>query len=96
SLSSAQKLFKKIARKKFFNWKDVKENVQDSALGLSLGSFLYYHFFDFVLLGWVLAFYGIFSGAVDWFLRKKRPQIFKVLFFLGFGTYFFYTGYTLY
>ncbi len=77
-------------------WKEVKDGLQDSALGFSLGGFLYYHFFDFVLLGWVLAFYGILSGGIDWIFRKRRPQILKVLLFLGFGSYFFYTGYTLY
>lgn len=93
-----KKFLKTVLKKKeeFINWKDVKENIQDSALGLSLGSIMYYQFLDFVVVGWVLAFYGILSGGVDWILRKKRPRILKVLFFLGFGTYFFYTGYTLY
>lgn len=99
-LSFLQRIF--LRKTKFFSkeslptWKEIKDGLQDSALGFSLGGFLYYHFFDFMLLGWVLAFYGVLLGGVDWVFRKRRPQIFKVLVFLGFGSYFFYTGYTLY
>jgi hypothetical protein len=81
-------------------WQRIKERVaddlQDSALGLSLGGLLYYHYFDFMVLGWVLAVLGILFGGLDWAFRKREPLLAKVLLFFLAGSYFFYTGYTQY
>lgn len=81
-------------------WQRFKEratdDLQDSALGLSFGAVLYFHFFDFVLLGWVLAVLGVLFGGLDWAFRDREPLITKVLLFFLAGSYFFYTGYTQY
>jgi hypothetical protein len=81
-----------------FSWKRFKERVvddiHDSVLGFSIAGVLYFHFFDYMILGWGLAFLGIFFGGLDWILRNRDPMISKVLIFLLTGSYFFYTGYT--
>ena len=81
-----------------FSWKRFREravdDLHDSVLGMSLGAVLYFHFFDYMILGWGLGFLGILFGGMDWTLRDREPMIIKVLIFLVTGSYFFYTGYT--
>ncbi len=97
-----KKLFpnRKAESPKVSNWSQFKkratEDLQDSALGFSFGAAMYFHFFDFVLLGWVLAVFGVFIGLIDWVLRNREPLTIKVLLFFLVGSYFFYTGYTQY
>jgi hypothetical protein len=70
------------------------DDLQDSILGLSLCSVLYFHFFDYMILGWSLAVIGFLFGGIDWLFRGRDPLLAKVLIFFVAGTYFFYTGYT--
>lgn len=70
------------------------DDVNDSVLGFSMAAVLYFHFFDFVVLGWTLAFLGFLFGGVDWIIRDRNPLLIKILLFLVVGSYFFYTGYT--
>lgn len=69
-------------------------DLHDSVLGLSIGSAVYFQFFDLTLLGLVLASLGVVSGGMDLQLRKRPPLFTKIFLFLAFGSYFFYTGYT--
>lgn len=86
----------KVSVQSYF--KELKEravdDVNDSVMGFSMAAVLYFHFFDFVVLGWSLAFLGFLFGGVDWLIRNRSPLILKVLLFLSIGSYFFYTGYT--
>ncbi|MCE9500958.1 MAG: hypothetical protein K8R21_10745 [Leptospira sp.] len=70
--------------------------LHDFLFGSSLGLAVYYHFFDFSILGLSLAIFAFFSGGMDWILRNRNPLMIKVFFFLFTGSYFFYTGYTRY
>ncbi|MDX1960765.1 MAG: hypothetical protein SFU98_19490 [Leptospiraceae bacterium] len=70
------------------------DDFHDLVLGLSLASILYFHFFDYVILGSCLASLGFLFGGMDWTLRNRSPLFTKVLLFLFSGSYFFYTGYT--
>lgn len=70
------------------------DDVNDSVMGFSMAAVLYFHFFDFVVLGWSLAVFGFLFGGIDWVIRNRTPLILKVLLFLSAGSYFFYTGYT--
>lgn len=71
-------------------------DLHDFVLGSSLGVAIYYHFFDFIILGATLAGFGFFFGGLDWIIRNRDPLMTKVFLFMGIGTYFFYTGYTKY
>jgi len=70
------------------------DDVNDSILGFSIAAVIYFHFFDFIVLGWSLALFGFLFGGVDWVLRDRDPLMLKILLFLCIGSYFFYTGYT--
>jgi hypothetical protein len=90
--------FKQPKESRDLFWEDLKkrapDDINDSVMGFSMAAVLYFHFFDFVLLGWTLALLGFMFGGVDWVVRDRNPLILKILLFLSFGTYFFYTGYT--
>ncbi|MCB1178938.1 MAG: hypothetical protein KDK36_15240 [Leptospiraceae bacterium] len=79
-------------------WRKLKERIgddlKDAVFGFSLCTAIYFHFFDFVIVGWSLAIAGFLFGGIDWLLRKRDPLLTKVLIFFGTGSYFFYTGYT--
>ena len=81
-------------------WKRVKRRLpgelHDLVLGAAVSTAFYYHYFDYVILGLVLGSMGIFTGGMDWWLRKRDPLLTKVLLFLTVGSYFFYNGYTRY
>ena len=70
------------------------DDINDSILGFSIAAVLYFHFFDFVVLGWSLALFGFLFGGVDWVFRNRAPLFLKIFLFLFMGSYFFYTGYT--
>lgn len=70
------------------------DDLYDSILGISVCLAIYLHFFDYVVLGFSLAFMGILFGGFDWILRNRTPFYLKVMSFLSFGGYYFYTGFT--
>lgn len=70
------------------------DDLYDSILGVSVCLAIYLHFFDYVVLGFSLAFMGVFFGGLDWILRNRTPFYLKVMSFLSFGGYYFYTGFT--
>jgi hypothetical protein len=70
------------------------DDLYDSILGVSVCVAIYLHFFDYVVLGFSLACMGIFFGGLDWILRNRTPFYLKVMSFLSFGGYYFYTGFT--
>ena len=70
------------------------DDLYDSILGVSVCLAIYLHFFDYVVLGFSLAFMGILFGGLDWILRNRTPFYLKVMSFLSFGGYYFYTGFT--
>ena len=70
------------------------DDLYDSVLGVSVCVAIYLHFFDYVVLGFSLAFMGILFGGLDWILRNRTPFYLKVMSFLSFGGYYFYTGFT--
>lgn len=70
------------------------DDLYDSILGVSVCVAIYLHFFDYVVLGFSLAFMGIFFGGLDWILRNRTPFYLKVMSFVSFGGYYFYTGFT--
>lgn len=72
----------------------IVDDIYDSILGTSLCVAIYLHFFDYVVLGFSLGFMGIFFGGLDWLVRNRTPFYLKVLSFMVFGSYYFYTGYT--
>lgn len=71
-------------------------DFHDAVIGTSLGTCIYYHFFDYFILGLSLISLGVAFGGLDWFLRDRDPLITKTIIFLLIGSYFFYTGYTYY
>jgi hypothetical protein len=70
------------------------DDLYDSILGVSVCVAIYLHFFDYVVLGFSLAFMGILFGGLDWILRNRTPFYLKVMSFISFGGYYFYTGFT--
>ncbi len=70
------------------------DDLYDSILGVSVCVAIYLHFFDYVVLGFSLACMGILFGGLDWILRNRTPFYLKVMSFLSFGGYYFYTGFT--
>jgi len=81
-------------------WQRIKRRslgeLHDLILGTSLSTAIYYHYFDYVILGLMLGTMGVVTGGMDWWLRKRDPLLTKVLLFLIAGSYFFYNGYTRY
>ena len=80
----------KRIKKRFFG------EVHDLLLGAGISAAFYFHYFDYVILGLILGTMGVFTGGLDWWLRKRNPLLTKVLLFLTAGSYFFYNGYTRY
>ncbi|GBF50303.1 hypothetical protein LPTSP4_18280 [Leptospira ryugenii] len=68
-------------------------DVQDICLGLGLCGVVYYAYYDYVILGFSLASFGMLAGLLDFLVRKRSVLMTKVLSFLSLGSYFFYTGY---
>jgi hypothetical protein len=87
-LEGKWKLFYRKFRERFL------DDLYDCILGVSLCAALYFHYFDFVVLGFALGFMGVFFGSIDWLMRNRNPLILKVLSFLISGGYYFYTGFT--
>lgn len=71
-------------------------DLTDVSLGLGAGYLTYNLYWDLELLGFVLAFFGIYSGALDWILRRRKILLTKVLSFVLLGSYAFFIGYTQY
>jgi hypothetical protein len=90
--------FSKIADRVKASYAELKlrflDDLYDSILGVSVCLAIYLHFFDYVVLGFSLAFMGILFGGFDWILRNRTPFYLKVMSFLSFGGYYFYTGFT--
>jgi len=78
-------------------WERFKRRIwgdlQDLCLGVGLAPFVYYAYYDYVLLGWSLACMGMVVGLLDFLVRKRSVLFTKVLSFLSLGSYFFYNGY---
>ncbi len=100
-----ESFFERLARKRqerIAKYGTIKQRVKkrfwgdfhDAVIGTSLGSCIYFHFFDYYILGLTLIFLGVAFGGLDWLLRDRKPLITKILIFQIIGTYFFYTGYT--
>ncbi|MBP9885342.1 MAG: hypothetical protein KBF93_03535 [Leptospiraceae bacterium] len=82
-------------RSSYFDFKiRFLDDLYDSILGVSVCVAIYLHFFDYVVLGFSLALMGVLFGAFDWILRNRTPLYLKVMSFLSFGGYYFYTGFT--
>lgn len=89
------KKFKDRLAKSYFDFKiRFLDDLYDSILGVSVCVAIYLHFFDYVVLGFSLAFMGILFGGLDWILRNRTPFYLKVMSFMTFGGYYFYTGFT--
>jgi hypothetical protein len=90
--------FKRNKESKETYWQELKkrasDDINDSVMGFSMAAVLYFHFFDFIVLGWSLALFGFLFGGVDWIVRDRDPLLAKIILFLSMGSYFFYTGYT--
>ena len=90
--------FSRIADRVKASYAELKlrflDDLYDSILGVSVCLAIYLHFFDYVVLGFSLAFMGILFGGFDWILRNRTPFYLKVMSFLSFGGYYFYTGFT--
>lgn len=90
--------FRRIADRVKASYAELKlrflDDLYDSILGVSVCLAIYLHFFDYVVLGFSLAFMGILFGGFDWILRNRTPFYLKVMSFLSFGGYYFYTGFT--
>jgi hypothetical protein len=78
-------------------WQRFKRRIwgdlQDIALGLGFGYFVYISYYDYVVLGVTLACLGMAAGLLDFLVRKRSVLFTKVLSFLTLGSYFFYNGY---
>lgn len=93
--NSPLKKFKDRLAKSYFDFKiRFLDDLYDSILGVSVCVAIYLHFFDYVVLGFSLAFMGILFGGLDWILRNRTPFYLKVMSFMTFGGYYFYTGFT--
>jgi len=81
-------------------WERFKRRIwgdlQDFCFGLGAASFVYYAYYDYVLLGWSLACMGMVAGLLDFLVRKRSILMTKVLSFLSLGSYFFYNGFVYY
>ncbi len=71
-------------------------DLHDFFLGTFAAGFVYYAYYDYVLLGWSLACVGMCAGLLDFLVRKRSILMTKVLSFLSVGSYFFYNGYVYY
>ena len=58
---------------------------------LAVAVFLYFH--SFIAAGVAAAFFGIFIGIVEMFLRGRDPSVMKMLFFVGTGAALYVYGY---
>ncbi|HNB98610.1 MAG TPA: hypothetical protein PLS71_10230, partial [Leptospiraceae bacterium] len=95
---SGESFYKRLLHRAKDSYADFKirflDDLYDSILGVSVCLAIYLHFFDYVVLGFSLAFMGVFFGGLDWILRNRTPFYLKVMSFLSFGGYYFYTGFT--
>jgi hypothetical protein len=78
-------------------WERFKRRIwgdlQDLCLGFGTAGFVYYAYYDYVLLGACLSCMGMIAGLLDFLVRKRSVLFTKVLSFLSVGSYFFYSGY---
>ncbi|MCZ8155326.1 MAG: hypothetical protein O9264_04340 [Leptospira sp.] len=78
-------------------WERFKRRVWgdliDLCMGCGIAGFVYYAYYDYVLLGFSLACLGMLAGLLDFLVRKRSVLFTKVLSFLSVGSYFFYNGY---
>jgi hypothetical protein len=58
---------------------------------LAVAVFLYFH--SFIAAGVAAAFFGVFVGIVEMFLRGRDPSVIKMLFFVGAGAALYVYGY---
>ncbi|HSV97175.1 MAG TPA: hypothetical protein VLM75_09595 [Spirochaetota bacterium] len=58
---------------------------------LTVAVFLYYH--SFIAAGVAAAFFGVFVGIIEIFLRGRDPSVIKMLFFVGAGAALYVYGY---
>ena len=58
---------------------------------LAVAVFLYFH--SFIAAGVAAAFFGIFVGIIEMFLRGRDPSVMKMLFFVGTGAALYVYGY---
>ncbi|PJZ68054.1 hypothetical protein CH373_04625 [Leptospira perolatii] len=79
-------------------WPRIRKRIwgdfQDLCIGTISAFGIWYAYFDFYLLGFALAVFGLLFGGLDWILRGRDPLLSKTLVFLGLGSYFYYYGFT--
>jgi hypothetical protein len=68
-------------------------DVFDFSLAMTLSLLLYFKYWDFCLVGFYLAVFGVLTGFYDWLIRARNPLISKVLIITGPACYLYVYGY---
>ncbi len=71
----------------------IFRGLLDYAVGILLAVAVFLYFHSFIAAGVAAAFFGIFIGIVEMFLRGRDPSVMKMLFFVGTGAALYVYGY---
>jgi hypothetical protein len=71
-------------------------DIFDIIIGVGIGGAIYYFIYNFQILAFFLALYGISLGIIDMFLRDREPIFIKIILFLALGVGSYVYGYYLF